>query len=370
MLPKLIIFLTHASLMMSALFIPNYAKTIGATLVEIGLVGTAYGFSLFVSSYVFSRASDIRGRIKFIISGLFLSAISFFLQITATTPILLILVRSMTGLSLGIFSAPLIAFAHDRGAKMGNLSSYGSMGWAMGVLFAGIIAQQGEKYFGNSIASYHVVFAISSILFVLSFFIIFLLSENNFKPLQQPLSSTNLLLKNFRVYFSTFLRQFGAFTIWSIFPLFLEEKGANKFWIGMLYFINTGFQTIIMRFTDPIDEIKLIKIGLLMSFMVFYSYTLVPNFWWIIPLQIFLAFGYSFWQTGDLVYLTKRNKEKAASVGILNSILGFCLGIGPLFGGFISEYYGFHAVMFFGSFLALCGFLVMTAWPQHPKPHK
>jgi predicted MFS family arabinose efflux permease len=87
-------------------------------------------------------------------------------------------------------------------------------------------------------------------------------------------------------------------------------------------------------------------------------------------LQVFLAFAYSFLQTGDLVYLTKRNKEKAASVGILNSILGFCLGIGPLFGGFISEYYGFQGVMFFGSFLALCGFLVMTAWPQHPKTHK
>ena len=145
MIPRLIIFLTHASLMMSALFIPNYAKAIGATLVEIGLVGAAYGFSLFVSSYVFSRASDIRGRIKFIISGLFLSAISFFLQITATTPILLILVRSMTGLSLGIFSAPLIAFAHDRGAKMGDLSSYGSMGWAMGVIFFALLRHNAGK---------------------------------------------------------------------------------------------------------------------------------------------------------------------------------------------------------------------------------
>lgn len=368
MIPKLIIFFAHASLMMSALFIPNYAKAIGASFIEIGLVGSGYGFSLFISSYFFSRASDIRGRIKFIIIGLFLSAISFFLQIVATTPFLLILVRSMAGLSLGIFSAPLIAYAHDKGTGMGTLSSYGSMGWAAGVLSAAIIAQKGDHYFVNPLASFQIVFLLSSILFIISLCSVFKLSEKDFKPLQQPLCPTKLWLKNSRVYLATFLRQFGACIIWAFFPIFLVEKGADKFWIGILYFINTGSQSIIMKFLNNIDEIKLIRAGLLLSSIVFYLYTMVLDYQWIIPLQLILAFSYSFIQTGNLLYLTKRNKEKATSVGILHSILGFCLGIGPLFGGFIFHYYGFRGIMFSGSFLAFCGFLVMTGKPEYPKP--
>ncbi len=75
--------------------------------------------------------------------------------------------------------------------------------------------------------------------------------------------------------------------------------------------------------------------------------------------MILLAFAYSFLYVGDLLYLTKRNEEKAVSVGILNSILGVCIGLGPLFGGIVSQFWSFDAVMYSASILALLAFLVM-----------
>jgi DHA1 family quinolone resistance protein-like MFS transporter len=114
-----------------------------------------------------------------------------------------------------------------------------------------------------------------------------------------------------------------------------------------------------MRKLDFARETALIKTGLLLSTAVFFFYTLAPDYRWVIPLQIMLAFSYSFLYVGDLLYLTKRNEEKAVSVGILNSILGVCIGLGPLFGGVISQLWSFEWVMYSASLLSFLGFLVM-----------
>lgn len=357
--PKQLLFLSYASIMMSSIFIPNYAAALGASMMEVGLVGAVYGLSLFISSYIFSRASDIKGRKRFIVLGVFLSAITFLLQAVAWSPHSLMIIRGLAGFSLGIFTAPLIAYVSDTGGGMGTFSSYGSMGWAAGGLLAGIIAQEGEALERISpLASFWSVFLISSLLFVISLFTVLQLPEINFRPRHTPLFPIETFRRNIRIYVSAFLRHFGAYSIWAIFPLFLAHIGASKLWIGILYFINMGGQAVVMRRLDFADDMKLIKTGLLLSAAVFFAYTLAPDFRWVIPLQALLAVSYSFLYVGDLVYLTGRNPEKATSVGILNSILGICIGLGPVLGGALSQRYGFHSVMYSASLLALLGFFI------------
>lgn len=358
---KLVLFLSYASIMMSAIFIPNYALALGASMVEIGFIGAAYGLSLFISSYIFGRASDIRGRRVFIVAGLFLSALAFLLQMAATTPFVLLAVRALAGFSLGVFTAPLIVYAYESGDLMGTFSSYGSLGWAAGGLLAGIIAHRAEGLvYLNRFVPFWSVFFLSSLLFLVSFFTVLRLPEVEFKPRKLPLFPIDLFLKNSRVYISAFLRHFGAYSIWIIFPLFLADIGASMLWIGVLYFINMGGQAAIMRRLDFADEVRLIKVGLLLSSAVFFFYTLAPDYRWVIPLQLFLALSYSFLYVGDLMYLTKRNVEKAVSVGVLNSVMGICIGLGPVLGGLVSQGYGFRGVMYAASLLALLGFLVMA----------
>ncbi len=357
---RIAIFLSWASIMMTSIFIPGYSLAIGASMTELGLIGAGYGISLFISSYLFSRASELKGRKYFIVLGLILSSIAFFVPIVITTPIQLILARSLAGFALGVFTAPLIAYAQESGEKMGAFSSYGSLGWAVGGLIAGIIAQKGEALTHLSpLVPYWSVFLMSSLFFFASYLTTRKLLDTGFTPRALPLLPSGLFFKNLRVYVSAFLRYFGAYSIWIIFPLFLSELGANNLWIGILYFINMGGQAVIMRKLDVFNEVKLIKGGLILSAAVFLTYTFAPNYLWIIPLQILLALSYSFLYVGDLIYLTNHNEEKAASVGILNSILGICIGIGPFFGGIVSEIYGFKAVMYSASFLAFLGFVIM-----------
>ncbi|RLG57841.1 MAG: MFS transporter [Candidatus Hydrothermarchaeota archaeon] len=358
MIPSLIQFLASTSSMMCAVFIPNYAFALGASRAEIGSIGFAYGMAFFISSYIFGRAADIRDRRLFLNIGLLCSAITFFLQILATSSLSLLLVRALVGFSFGIFFSPLIAYTHEIGGKMGEFSSYGALGWAFGGILAGAIAQIGEAITKHELLPYWSVFALSSLFFLISFYLSLRLPKVEMIRVEVPLFPVEIIRRNLWVYISAFLRHTGAFAVWIIFPLYLAELGANKFWIGFMYFANAFTQFLVMRRLDYRDEIKLIRLGLVISSLVFFAYTLARVYYHIIPIQFFLALSFSCLHVGCLIYLTERNTEKATSVGILNSTWSISMAVGPLIGGGLSQLYGFHASMYFASLLTLVALMI------------
>jgi MFS family permease len=359
MRPNIIQFLANASIMMSAIFIPNFADELGATEAEIGLIGGAYGFAIFFSSYIFGRASDMRDRRSFLTIGLFFSTITFFLQIFARDALSLMVIRALAGFSIGIFTAPLVAYVFEAGGRLGTFSAYGSLGWAIGSVLAGVIAQHGETLTHISrLLPYWEVFFLSSMFFLISLYISLTLPEVVMKRVQVPLFPIDLIRRNAFVYLPAFLRHTGAFSIWIIFPLFLVELGASKFWIGIIYFFNAGTQFLIMRHLDLRNDVVMIKMGLALSAMVFFSYTLAGNFYHVMPIQVLLALSFSFLYVGSLLYLTRTNEEKATSVGILNSVTNIAVAVGPIFGGVVSQAWGFHAVMYFAAALAFLGMII------------
>ncbi|MFQ6105947.1 MAG: MFS transporter, partial [Candidatus Hydrothermarchaeaceae archaeon] len=267
----LIQFLSSAAVMMSAVFIPVFAAQIGASLAEIGMIGASYGVAIFFSSYIFGRASDMRDRRIFLTTGLLLSCVTFFLQALAWSPLPLMVIRGLAGFSLGIFTAPLIAYTFESGVKLGMFSSYGSLGWAFGAILAGIIAQYSESYAHiNALIPFWSVFIISSMLFAISYIVSAKLPKVKMKTVKVSLFPAELIKRNMRVYLPAFLRHLGAFSIWIIFPLFLADLGAGKFWIGFMYFVNAGAQFLIMRRLDIMKDTLLINLGLLLSVMVFF----------------------------------------------------------------------------------------------------
>lgn len=358
MMSNLIQFLSSAAVMMSSVYIPNFAVELGATKTEVGLMGASYGFAIFFSSYIFGRASDMRDRRVFLTIGLLLSTITFSLQVVSRDALSLMLIRALIGFSIGIFIAPLIAYTSESGVKPGMLVSYGSLGWALGGILAGLIAKHGEAYERlNVLMPYWEVFALSSLFFLASFLISLKLPKVEMKAMQVPLFPTGLIKKNLHVYLSSVLRNTGAFSIWIIFPLFLADIGASKFWIGAMYFINAGTQVLVMRRLDLMKDTKLINFGLVLSSITFFSYTLTENFYQVVPIQILLAVSYSCLYVGSLIFLTERNEEKATCIGILNSTTSIANIIGPILGGVISQAYGYSTVMYFAAAISFVGLL-------------
>lgn len=357
-----ILFLSNASIMMSMIFIPLFADLVGASRFEIGIIGASYGLAIFFSSYFFSRASDRRDKRAFLKAGLAVAFVAFFLQVFARGALSLTIIRAVAGFAIGIFTAPLIVYTYESGGKLGMFSSYGALGWAFGGMLAGIIGHVAESFAStNSLFPYWAVFILSSVLFFAAFILSLDMPEVAVRPTQVPLFPAALILKNLWVYASVLMRNTGAFAIWTILPLFLLELGANMFWIGGLFFINTGTQFIIMRRLDIRNDETLIKAGLALSGVVFFSYSLAPVFYVIAPFQVLLAFSYSFMYVGSLLFLTRTNEEKTTSVGILNSVLSLSMVIGPLFGGAIAQIWGFREVMHFAAGITFFGLVISLA---------
>lgn len=343
---NIIQFLLNSAVMLSWIFIPSLSKELGASNIEIGLIGASYGVSVFLSSYIFGRASDMIGRKVFINLGLGLGAVSFFLQAFASGVLTLAVLRFIAGFTVGIATTPLIAYVFETGGRMGKLSSYGSLGWALGNILAGIIAV------------YWQLFALSSLFFFLAFLISLRLPRAKARRVKIPLFPKEVIKRNLGVYLSYFLRNTGASSIWVIFPIFLAEIGASKFWIGVIYFLNSGSQFVMMRFVDRFRDTHLISLGVLVSTIVFLSYSFATHFTQVIPLQILLALSWSCLYVGSLMYMTERNIERATSVGMLTSVISISGAFGPFLGGIISQIYGFREVMYFAAFLSFIGFII------------
>ena len=339
-------FLTYAAVFSSSIFIPIYCKQLGGSDFAVGMVVAVYNCAFFISSYIFGLAAD-RGNIKSLLYvGLLASALVFASQIFISNLIGLFILRALAGFVIGIYPAALSIYAfHERQGLMGHFAGYGALGWAAASIVASV--------FGN----YNFLFLSSSVFFFATFLV-----SIKFKPFNNdvkvPLLPWNVVIRNFRLYLDYFLRNLGAQAVWSIFPLYLLSIGANKFWIGMIYFANCFPQFIIARIVEKYRNILIIKLGLLFSVIAFYFFA-VSTIWVLaIPIQILIAFSFATLQVGIMQELLKKNREKGTVIGILNSIVNFCAIIGPIFAGLMAHYFGYPSIMYAAAILSVIGFFI------------
>jgi len=355
MKPNVIVMLSNLALSASFLFIPILAEELGASKAQIGVIGATYGFAVFASSYLFGRASDVYGRRFFIHLGLGVSTLTFFLQVLAdpsfvvpfwTDPWLLALARGLAGFSVGMFPAALIAYVYESKDPLGRFSSFGSLGWAIGNFAAGLIAM----YWG--------AFALSSTCLLMAFLISFTMPRGTGPHLRVPLFPWRLLKRNWHVYLSYFLRHVGANGIWIIYPLYIVSLGGDKFWVGLIYTVNTASQFFVMRYVDRFTSKRLVTAGLTLSSITFLAFTLVQDFRQLIPVQVLLGCSWSCLYVGSLLHLMRRNVEKATCTGMLNSVISLAAVFGALLGGVFSELLGFKATMYVAAALTVTGFIL------------
>jgi len=333
----------QASISSSLLFIPIFAKEIGATDIEIGLISSAYSLSTFIASSIFGRLSDFYSRKKILLLGLLLSAFSFFAQCLVTTPLQLLAVRAFIGFSIGIFPAALVSYAYERNRNVGYFSAFGSLGWATGQLLAGIIM----IYYG--------IFAFGALLFFFAFLIV--LKENvPGQKIERARSSLAIVKQNFSIYFAFFIRHVGASAVWLIFPIYLAELGISKFWIGVIYFTNSFLQFIIMQRIERFNPNLLLNAGTVFSGLAFLFYAFATQFYEFLAIQILIAIGWSAMYVGSLKIVLESGVERSTSAGFLNSTIYLSTIVGSMLGGLIAENYGYKDCLYFGailSFLAL-----------------
>lgn len=345
---NLIQLLSTGAVFASAIFIPVLAKELGVGPFGIGVLVAIFNLTYFLANYLFGILSD-RYCIKRLVQiGLCFSTIFFFAQVLATNAQALFWIRAAAGFTAGMFPAALSIYAfEERAGKMGKFTAFNSLGWAIGSLMAGILS------------SYTFIFGMSALFLLVAFFVSLTLPDicsqgrSNFLP-------GRLVKKNLRIYFPYFMRAVGAQATWAIFPLYLISTGADKFWVGIAYFVNTGSQFVMMQSIEHLGNYYLINLGLLCTVVTFALYALLQNFWLVLGVQILLAFSFSTLQVGANQELLKTNREKGASIGILNSIVNITAVIGPFIAGVLLEYAGFPGVMWFAALVSFIGLISFT----------
>ncbi|MEE9490350.1 MAG: MFS transporter [Thermoplasmata archaeon] len=341
MKPQTIQFLANMGVFSSLIFIPVYAKELGASDFEIGLIAVAFATALLASSYIFGREADIRGRRRIIQLGLVLSGFAALTQIVTTEWYFLMLSRVLVGFCMGIFPSALLAYAFESGRRLGKFASFGSLGWGIGSVIAGIIG-----VFSH-------IFLFSSLIFFACFALALTLPSVAEVRLSIPFFPVHIIKKNASVYLSVLLRHSGANMIWVIFPLFLLSLGMDKSMVGVLYLANAGTQFSVMQLIDRFNSVKLVLGGLMFSAVTFMSFTLAGNFVEILPTQILLGVSFALMYVGSLRFLMEKNIERATSTGMLQSVMSISAIIGPFFGGLISMAFGYHATMYAATIMTL-----------------
>lgn len=341
----LVRFFTFGAILSSWTYVSIFAEELGMVDMEIGFVVASYSVALLVSSFVFGRASDRYGRRLFLLAGLLLSAISFFLQIFADGFLSMLAIRTFLGLCLGIYPSSLIAYVHENRSSLAKFSSFGALGWALGTLTAGIIA----TYF--MIQS---VFIFSSSLFFLAFLVALRMQFTEHTSLEVPKFPVKLVKKNLPLYLAILIRHTGGHMIWTFWPLFLRSLGADLFWVGVIQMINSLTQFVFMyTMSSRIKHSSSVVAGLLLSGVAFFSFTLASDYSQILPTQILLGVSWALLYVGGLRYLMDKNAETATVSGLFDSVLSLSSITGPLLATFLITLGDYRITMYVAAILAI-----------------
>lgn len=341
--------LSSAGLSGAALLIPNMLRDeLGANTMEIGLIAASFNLALFLSSYIFGRASDVHGRKLYLRGGLALTTIALFLLVFANSKESIAVVRILIGLCAGIYPSALLSYVYETEGKIGKFTAYGSLGFGIGTFIAGMIT------------IYYEIFLASAVMLLVAYAISTRLTFTGEKMHKVPLFPAAMIRHNFPVYVSIMFRHTGANMIWVVYPLFLADLGATPLFIGIVYGINAVMQYVFMRFIDRFQTYHLVMAGFIFSILTFPSYTLATRPEEIIPMQVSIAAAWSCLYVGSIKYLMERNEEKGTSSGLLQSFLSISAIIGALVGGATVFALGYHGSMYIATVMAIIGFVVFV----------
>jgi len=354
-------FLYNTALSSFALFTPIYAKSLGASDLVIGYIGMVYGLSIFITGIYFGRKADVLGRRRFLFVGLFLASVLASIQLFAFDPYILMLTRFALGFAAGMFPPALVAYAYDEGLPMGRFAAAGSLGWGAGNLLVSFVAVASWLY--GALLLHERVYFTGAVVLAGAFGIALTLHTQPREDMKTKPITLDVIKRNRDVYLSFLVRHTGANAVWIIFPLFVLELsprtasgGFDYTWLGIIYAANALTQGGIMLFLDRFDGRRLVVAGEALTIVTFAGFFFSRNHIDLLLFSFVLAASWSCLYVGSLKTILARSPEKATASGLLTSTTSMAAVVGPILGGFVSNFFGGYRTT-----IALAGFMTLGA---------
>lgn len=330
--------------------LPGYALSLGVSQTAIGFLFASYAIALFVATPIFGILSDKIGRKGPMLWGLLGLAGSTLLYAFAKHFWMLVLARSLQGVSAAItWTAGFALLAdlfpsQDRGKVMGIALSGQSIGTLIGPTVGGWLYQLG---------GYEIPFLAATGLAILDGVLrIFLIQDVPHETSERAVSSLQLL-KNRRL-----LIIVGVVIIGASIPCVLEptlplrlQNGMklSSGMTGLLFAIPTLAYAIsapvIGSLSQRIGRYKAMSLGMIVAAACFPFIALSNSLWLVAIVLVFLGIGMGTAITPCLpefaeISETSGASSFGASFSIYNTAYSIGMMIGPTVGGILTNYLG------------------------------
>lgn len=354
--------------------LPTFAtKELGISDFEIGMVIAIYSLVQFLLNPVFGKISDKIGRRPVILISLLMTAISYVIFSFTHTFLMLLLSRLLAGFggsNIGVAQAYIadITTKEERSKGMGLIGAAFGLGFVFGPLAGGILSKYGYDVAGFGAAGF------SSIAFLFAFFA---LPESNLDRTE----SKKFEIKMFDLQFTKetmkrpvigmtilmfFIIVFSMANIYGTFALigykvyhFTDQQIGYLF--GLIGIVGAVIQGGGIRYiSNKFNERTLILSGTVFMTIGLGMIPYGQNFLGVAIVGSVLAIGTGILQPTILSMVSKysHDNEQGAILGLNQSMASFARVLGPLWGGFAFDFFGYEAPFITGAIFTFLTFLI------------
>ena len=344
--------------------LPLYAHSLGANITWLGIISASFFVASVISTPLFGRLSDRKGRKVFIAIGLLCYGIISLSFIWATTVYQLTLVRFLQGIAGGMIVPLIQAYVGDmappgaEGKWMGYFNATLLAGFGIGPLLGGTLTE----HLGMTIA-----FVIMAGLSLIAFLIVILYVPNttdrkiissprfSFKEMGQ--SRTIRGLVGFRLAFA-----FSRGILTTFLPLFASIRmGLSPAFIGVLMaaviLLMSLPQTYGGNLADRFSRFPLVVIGSVTNLVFLALIPLTGNFWQLLTLCLFGSLGTAIALPAVSALIVEEGRKfgMGSTMAVFSVAFSAGMGIGSILGGIIGDFAGMNSTFYLGAGIGLLG---------------
>ncbi|MFH1820943.1 MAG: MFS transporter [Methanobacteriota archaeon] len=349
----------------TALVIPLYASSLGASYTEIGMLGVAYVVLGAIFSIPLGRISDTRGRRGFMILGFISTAIALTLYSFAYTIIWLVVIRAIQGLTETLVWINTQGAMADNSnlAERGKVMGLYGRAWGVGIGFGPIMA----SILYVSIGAFY-TFLLNGALAFVSVAIVMTASLPEHKPAQQKLKTPGI-----NTLFFAGLMYIGVVAIIiNILPVYATKGlGLSIFYVGLLITVFSLSRAFLFKpfgeLSDRMGHRSLILAGIIGSSLALMSFVLVSGLLTLAVVLVLLSISASAIYPSVMGALSKvgDGSNFGYLLGIFNLLMMVGWGIFPGIGGAIADAYGPTSTFVISGVILLASAVIL--WRILPK---